>query len=449
MKSEDKKMTVLHQLSQESEPIELSTLLENLGTDYSERTVRRWLMEMVEKGLVTKSGQKKSTKYHVNNRIERKSSHQANCFSLENQQIIDLVRQPIYLREPITYADHWIESYEPNITFYIPKDSRDHLEKAGKRSSGKDPAGTYAHQIFNRLLIDLSFNSSRLEGNTYSLADTQKLLFEGTSAEGKLDIEKLMILNHKEAIRYLVDNAFRLEISERIIFTLHFLLADGLIEPQLAGRIRDHGIRVGGSSYIPFETKKQLDGRMLRILEKAKLINNPYEQSFFLLVHISYLQAFTDINKRTARLSANIPLIKANLVPLSFNDIDKDDYISAMIAIYELQKIGPLLDIYLFSYMRTCAIYDETVKMMGFDEIRVRYRQQRRAILRNIILNQLNGTQLTDYVTAQTTLLIKEEDRSHFFEDILEDLRDIDSIRIVGLGVTLEQLNAWLALQNL
>ncbi len=91
------------------------------------------------------------------------------------------------------------------------------------------------------------------------------------------------------------------------------------------------------------------------------------------------MQAFSDVNKRTARLSANIPLIKNNFVPLSFNDVEREDYTSAMIAIYELQDIRPLLDLYVFSYMRTCALYDSTVKSMGFDEIRVRYRQQRRA----------------------------------------------------------------------
>lgn len=116
----------------------------------------------------------------------------------------------------------------------------------------EDPAGTHAHQIFNRLLIDLSYNSSRLEGNTYSLLDTQRLVLEGSSAEGKLDEEKIMILNHKEAIRYLVDNAHRLDVDEQTICTLHYLLSDGLVEARYAGKVRDHGVRIGGSTYVPF-----------------------------------------------------------------------------------------------------------------------------------------------------------------------------------------------------
>lgn len=91
------------------------------------------------------------------------------------------------------------------------------------------PAGTYAHQLYNRLLIDLSYNSSRLEGNTYSLLDAPRLLLEGKSAEGKLDEEKIMILNHKEAIAHLLRNAGRIHIDTNEICTLHYLLSDGLV----------------------------------------------------------------------------------------------------------------------------------------------------------------------------------------------------------------------------
>lgn len=441
MNTTDKKMAVLHQLSQESEPIGLFALLEKLGGAYPERSVRRWLSEMVNEGVIEKSGHKKGTKYQVLKLSRREAS---SCFGLESLKIIEQVRRPIYERAPIAYADHWVEAYQPNITFYIPLENQIQLEKAGQRSKKEDPAGTYAHQIFNRLLIDLSYNSSRLEGNTYSLLDTQRLLLEGSSAEGKLDEEKIMILNHKEAIRYLVDNASRLTLSEETIYTLHYLLSDGLVEARYAGRIRDHGVRIGGSTYIPFEEKKQLQNRLHRLIEKAALIENPYEQSLFLLIHISYLQAFSDVNKRTARLSANIPLIKSNLVPLSFNDVEREDYNSAIIAIYELQEIRPFLDLYLFSYMRTCSMYDSTIKAMGFDEIRVRYRQQRRDIIRHIILNQLIAAPMKEYISSQIIKLIKKADQTLFFEDIMEDLKEMDLSRIAGLGVTPDQMNAWI-----
>ena len=322
------------------------------------------------------------------------------------------------------------------------------LHKAGKRSTYKEPAGTYAHQIFNRLLIDLSYNSSRLEGNTYSLLDTQKLILEGSSPKGKLEEEKIMILNHKEAIRYLVDTAPRLELNKETIYTLHYLLSDGLLEARYAGKVRDHGVRIGGSTYIPFEDPKQLQIRLDRIIRKAASIEDAYEQSIFLLIHITYLQAFADVNNRTARLSANIPLIKKNLVPLSFNDVERDDYTSAVIAIYELQDIHPILDLYVFSYMRTCAMYDATVKTIRFDEIRVRYRQQRRSVIRDIILKNLSGKPLSKYISSQTKKLVKKEDRDSFIEDLMEDLQEIDQSRIVALGITSDQLKNWIKIQK-
>ncbi|MBA2367741.1 MAG: Fic family protein [Candidatus Protochlamydia sp.] len=425
-------MAVLHQLGQEAESVSLHELLKKLGSDYTERSVRRWLSDMINEGLVVKFGSKRGTSYQVIARLQREADSTGRCFSLESSKIIEQVRRPIYERNPIAYSDDWLNAYQPNTTFYIPPDSRIRLEKAGQRGKQEDPAGTYAHQIFNRLLIDLSYNSSRLEGDTYSLLDTERLLLEGSSAEGKHDEEKIMILNHKEAIRYLAESASRLDISEQTICTLHYLLADGLLEARYAGKIRDHGVRIGGSTYLPFVEKNQLKIRFKRIIEKGALIKNPYEQSLFLLLHVSYLQTFSDVNKRTARLCSNIPLIKKNLVPLSFNDVERDDYNTAMVAIYELNDIRPILDLYLFSYMRTCAMYDSTVKMMGFDEVRVRYRQQRRAIIREIILNLYRGSNLKDYISEQSIKWIKEEDRTSFLEDVMEDLREIDLSRIAG-----------------
>ncbi len=449
MNTKDKKMAVLHQLSQESEPISLSALIHNLGNEYPERSVRRWLSEIIIEGLVEKIGYKKATKYQVIKLANRETHQISSCFGLESLKILEQIRLPIYERTPVAYVDHWVEAYQPNITSYISPESQLQLEKVGLRSRQEDPAGTYAHQIFNRLLIDLSYNSSRLEGNTYSLLDTQRLLLEGSSAEGKLDEEKIMILNHKEAIRYMVDHASQLTISEQTLCTLHYLLSDGLIEARYAGKIRDHEVRIGGLTYIPFKEKKQLQQRLNYLIDKAALIKNAYEQSFFLLVHVTYLQAFSDVNKRTARLSANISLIKSNLVPLSFNDVRREDYISAVIAIYELQEIGPLLDLYLFSYRRTCAMYDSTVKALGFDEVRVRYRQQRRNIIRHIILNQLSGGSIKEYISDQSAKLIKKQDQLLFFDDILEDLKEIDLSRIAGLGITPDQMNDWIRIQKI
>jgi len=436
-----RKMAVLAALRQQTTPMSLPELLQTLGAQFHERSVRRWLGEMAKEGLIRKTGEKRGTRYFA---ISNKQQTTVTGFSKRSEEAISYVQQPLFKRKPVSYNQSWLASYKANTTNYLSTQLKQQLSATGKRDGSDLPAGTYARHIYNRLLIDLSYNSSRLEGNTYSLIDTKRLLIEGATAEGKLDEEKIMILNHKEAIRYLVENSGKMEIEINVIQTLHYLLADGLIVSQYAGNIRDHGVRVGGSTYIPLENKHQLTTLLLQICQKAELINNPYEQSFFLLVHLSYLQAFADVNKRTARLSANISLIKQNFVPLSFNDVEKDDYATAMIAAYELNELNPLIELYTFSYLRTCQAYDATIEAIGFDEVRVRYRQQRREIIKHIITNKLVGEIMQNYIQTQIKKLINKDDRENFIEDIQQDLADIAPHRIAGMGITISQLNAWL-----
>lgn len=116
---------------------------------------------------------------------------------------------------------------------------------------------------------------------------------------------------------------------------------------------------------------------------------------------------------------------------------------SAMIAIYEFNNTGPITDLFEFSYLRTCTAYDATALAIGFDEIRVRYRTPRRAILREIILRSLVGKSMTDYIESEINKLIPENDLIAFREDLKEDLEQLDENRIAGLGVTLEQLKRW------
>lgn len=451
MRLRDRKLQILHQLSLQSEPIGLLELVGKLQTSHDIRTVRRWLNSLIEEGLVSKIGSTKNTKYLVvkkkNNTPEKDNtlSSVSSCFSSESLKAIEQIKRPIYERYPVAYNDDWLDSYIPNNTFYLSKKNREQLLQMGQRANDQDPAGTYAHHIYNRLLIDLSYNSSRLEGNTYSLLDTERLLLFGDSPSDKLDEEKIMILNHKEAIHYLVENAAQITVSKETIFTLHYLLADGLLEPKYAGKVRDHPVRVGGSVYMPYEESKKIQHQIELISEKAAKIENPFEQSFFLLIHISYIQAFADVNKRTARLCANIPLITQNLVPLSFNDLAREDYTSAMIAIYELQDVRPMVDLYVFSYLRTCAAYDSTLKSIGYDAIRVRYRSQRRGIIREIILGNLVGSALNAHLQTRVEKEIPQKAQKDFLQDILEDLDQMDASRIAGLGITLDQLSSWLA----
>lgn len=449
MASIPKKMAVLEALAEAREPIGLPALLEILPPGFAERSVRRWLGELIEEGLVIRSGQKRSTRYQLNpSRQGEPGTEGESVFSEAAREAINYVRQPLFKRKPVSYNREWFESYKPNQSSYFNKGEMEVLAESGRRVSAREPAGTYARRIYNRLLIDLSYNSSRLEGNTYSLIDTQRLLIEGRGAEGKLDEEMVMILNHKEAIRHLVEGVPRVGISYDEICTLHYLLSDGLVPARYSGKIRDHGVRVGASTYVPLEGPQVLERQLRTIANRAAAIRNPHEQSLFLLVHVAYLQAFTDVNKRTARLSANIPLLLNNLVPLSFNSIGKDDYASAMIAIYELSDVSPLVDLYRASYLRGCQEYDATAEAMGFDEIRVRYREQRRQVIREVIANRLTGEAQRARIIEMATQLVPGEDRDGFIEDVMEDLEEISPQRIAGLGITRQQLELWLESQQ-
>ena len=156
------------------------------------------------------------------------------------------VREPIQNRNPVGYNRAFLDGYRPNDTFYLPEETRQHLLKMGRSPNDQRPAGTYVRQIFNRLLIDLSWNSSRLEGNTYSLLETERLLELGEAAEGKDALEAQMILNHKAAIEMLVEQATETGFNRYTILNLHALLSDNLLaDPQACGRLRTIAVGVG------------------------------------------------------------------------------------------------------------------------------------------------------------------------------------------------------------
>jgi len=434
----DKQRYLLAKLVEQKDFVSLPALLQSLGPGFAERTVRRWLEQLVLSGQVVRIGQKRSTQYKA------LVSEGRFTFSNEVLPAVTVVRAPLFDRQPVSYEANWLEKYQPNVTTYLPAPVIEFLQEKGFRGDKTDLAGTYARKIYDRLLIDLSYYSSRLEGNTYSLLETKRLILEGVAAEDKLEQEKVMILNHKEAIRYLVEKAPQLNILPVEICTLHFLLSDGLVAARESGRIRTHGVRITGSVYMPLEDPKSLQKQMEKICRKAALISNIFEQSFFLLVHIAYLQAFADVNKRTARLSANLPLIKSNLVPLSFQGINQEDYTDAMLSIYENNEVRPLVELYQFSYSQTSNAYEATVKALGFDEVRVRYRNERRKMLHHIIEKGLIGNELKNYMQESMLQNISENARAAFRSSLEEDLKEISPSRIAGLGVTQMQFERWL-----
>ena len=307
--------------------------------------------------------------------------------SPEGAEIKAYVRQPIQRRKPVGYDRELLEAYRPNETRYMPPEIREHLHNIGRSPDGERPAGTYARDILGRLLVDLSWASSRLEGNTYTRLDTQNLIELGREAAGKDHREAQMILNHKAAIELLVEQAEDIGFNSFTFFNLHALLSENLLaDPSESGRLRSRIVEVSGTVFHPLGIPQQIDRYFSMILDKADAIEDPFEQAFFIMVHIPYLQPFVDVNKRVSRLGANIPLIRRNLCPLSFIDVPERAYVEGTLGIYELKRVDLLRDVFVWAYERSCQRYmaiRETIAEP--DPVRLRQREALVTVVAEIV----------------------------------------------------------------
>ena len=285
--------------------------------------------------------------------------------SPEAEAVKRAIRAPIHQRQPVGYRRDFLDDYRPNETSYLPAETRRRLLEMGRPPDGERPAETYARMIYSRLLIDLSWNSSRLEGSTYSLLETERLLELGEATRGKDALQAQMILNHKSAIELLVEQADEIGFNRYTILNLHALLADGLLaNPQAGGRLRRIAVSIDGTVYRPL-MPQLIEECFERIVNTAAAIADPFEQAFFALVHLAYLQGFEDVNKRVSRLAANIPLIRGNVCPLSFVDVPERAYIDGVLGIYELNRVELLRDVFVWACERSSARYSAMCRSLG------------------------------------------------------------------------------------
>jgi Fic family protein len=160
-----------------------------------------------------------------------------------------------------------------------------------------------------------------------------------------------MILNHKHVLKYIIDEKNNIWLNKKTFFELHTLLARDILHTSQIGVVRSSPVKIGGSSYTPLESKIALEAEFDIFLEKLRNIENPFEQSLFILVFIPYFQLFFDINKRVSRISCNIPLIQNGLPPLSLLQVSERDYIDAILWVYELCDVSLLAEIYTENYL--------------------------------------------------------------------------------------------------
>jgi hypothetical protein len=183
--------------------------------------------------------------------------------------------------------------------------------------------------------------------------------------------------------------------------------------------------------------------------EKLNRIYNPFEQSFFSLVQLSYLQAFEDANKRTARLVSNIPLVKNNLNPLSFADVERDAYVKALLGIYEMTDVSLLRDLYMWAYKRSSQRYSAIQQTMGVpDSFKLKYRTIIHTIIRTVILEKTIGPQVVSKVKqligAQD---LPDGDVNTLFKTIETEILSLHDGNIARFRLRPSEYQEWQSLQ--
>lgn len=416
----------------------------HLGAEMEPWSLRRRLKRLRDEGLVEITGRGRGTHYKLLVRIDPEVTDSPIPLSREGRAIQRQVNRPVQARRPVGYRREFLDGYQPNVTYYLSPTEREKLMTIGRTPMTGHGIGTYARDILNRLLIDLSWNSSRLEGNTYSLLDTQRLIEFGEHAEDKSTADAQMILNHKEAIEFLVQTGEDIGFNRPTILNLHALLSQNLLpDPQAVGRLRSMPVSIGRSVYTPLAVPQMIEECFNVILAKASAITDPFEQAMFVMVQLPYLQPFNDVNKRVSRLSANIPLLRHNLAPLSFIDVPDSTYIQAMLGVYEENRTALLRDVFMWAYERSADRYISIRQSVGEpDPFRIRYRNAIYALVADVVTNRRNQKEATTLVEAESHNL-PEPDRSKFIEVVETELLALHEGNYARYRIRPSEFEAW------
>jgi Fic family protein len=434
--------------------ISLNELLEKQPT-IPRRTAQRLIRQLIQEGLINALGQGRARRYfaaqtpsaiHVSDRKDTFPHYIP--LSSDSKDVVAYIGQPVAARKPIGYQLSFLDTYQPNRTFYLPLSLRMQLHKMGRTAPVNAPAGTYSRAILNRLLIDLSWASSNLEGNTYSRLDTRELIEQGKIAEGKATLETQMILNHKTAIELLIENIDSAEFNMFTIMNLHSALSENLLaNPADEGRIRQHAVDISLSVYRPLATQQQIQTELEKLLVKANQIIDPFEQSFFMMVHLPYLQPFADINKRTSRLAANLPLFRANLCPLTFLDVPEEAYSCATLGVYEMTRIELLRDLYLWAYERSTQEYIAIKQTLAEpDPARLAWRGLIKTTVRYLVQHpEVNALEwIQDAISRQ----VPEHDQENIKAILIAELSRLHEGVLARYGLRPSEYHAWKASSN-
>lgn len=311
-------------------------IFEKVSTKISYATLKRSISRLVNENTLKSSGKGKGTKYSI-----------SDTFGLLQQIDLDS-----YYGKEIDERDILLEfNFQiitdtlANVQLFSSSELKElnHIQKEFENNISTLSKEEYLKE-FERLAIDLSWKSAQIEGNTYSLLETERLLKEKETAAGKTKEEAVMLLNHKDALDFILespDYLFPLEV--RKIEDIHFIL---MKELKVERNLRTRRVGISGTNYRPLDNEFQIR----EALElSCKLINKKesvFEKALLALVLISYIQPFMDGNKRTARIVSNAILMNFNYCPLSFRTVDSIEYKKAMLLFYEQNNISSFKQIF-------------------------------------------------------------------------------------------------------
>lgn len=317
-------------------------------TDISLVTVKRQLADLARAGLITALGEGRSRAYIISplSRIFVNVDSLAYCtaepdkrYGLEsfNFDLLGTMPSEIFTADELEVLENATNEYKRRTTDLPEAIQKKELE---------------------RLIVELSWKSSKIEGNTYTLLDTEKLILEHQEAVGHDKKEAIMILNHKDAFNFIHEQAEKFQtLTLANLEELHKILVKDL---SVGFGLRQKPVGVLGSKYRPLDNIHQIREVVEKLATVVAAMKTPYAKTLTALLFLSYIQPFEDGNKRTARLMGNALLLAHQCAPLSYRSVEEKDYREAMLVFYELNSIMPFKKIFIEQY--TFAAKNYTVK---------------------------------------------------------------------------------------
>lgn len=308
--------------------------------DLGESTVRKYLKELVDENKLQVTGAGRSTKYTIAPSFEL----------LASINLDDYYKKEMDERNAkSSYDFNLVRDVLQKTSLFTEKEQQklNKIQDRYLKSIQSVEKGIYKKRL-EVLAIDLIWKSSEIEGNTYSLLETEALIKQQELAKGKSKEDAIMLLNHKKALDFITDDLGYLKpLTVNKIINIHTLLIGGL---GVSNNFRRRAVAITGTNYRPLSIETQIKEELEGIVKLVNSKENIFEKGLLLLCLLSYLQAFEDGNKRTARIMSNAVLMSHNYCPLSFRTVSAVDYKKAMLLFYEQNNISAMKEIFIHQY---------------------------------------------------------------------------------------------------